>query len=77
MGIKMQSPGNALIIDGSDGIGLALTRKLLNRRWNVTGLSRSPSHLIYKVYSHSVIFTEDESFALTLTSVLFTTRIPT
>ncbi len=33
----------AVIIGNSDGIGLALTKRLLNSGWNVLGLSRSPS----------------------------------
>lgn len=36
---------NALIIGNSDGVGLALTRQLLDRSWRVTGISRSPSPL--------------------------------
>jgi len=35
----------ALIVGNSDGIGLALTRRLLAAGWDVTGLSRSPSPL--------------------------------
>lgn len=33
---------NALVIGSSDGIGLALVRRLLARGWTVTGISRSP-----------------------------------
>jgi len=33
----------ALIVGNSDGIGLALTRRLLAGGWQVTGLSRSPA----------------------------------
>jgi NAD(P)-dependent dehydrogenase (short-subunit alcohol dehydrogenase family) len=33
----------ALIVGNSDGIGLALTRRLLTEGWQVTGLSRSPA----------------------------------
>jgi NAD(P)-dependent dehydrogenase (short-subunit alcohol dehydrogenase family) len=32
--------GHALIIGNTDGIGLALTRRLLDRGWTVTGVSR-------------------------------------
>ena len=32
-----------LVIGNSDGIGLALTRRLLAEGWTVTGLSRSTS----------------------------------
>jgi NAD(P)-dependent dehydrogenase (short-subunit alcohol dehydrogenase family) len=33
---------HALIVGNSDGIGLALTRRLLGEGWRVTGVSRSP-----------------------------------
>lgn len=33
----------AVIIGNSDGIGLAMTRALLNRGWRIAGISRSPS----------------------------------
>lgn len=33
---------NALLIGNSDGIGLAITRKLLAAGWSVAGISRSP-----------------------------------
>lgn len=34
---------HALIVGNSDGIGLALTRRLIDGGWQVTGLSRSPA----------------------------------
>ena len=35
----------ALVIGNSDGIGLVLTRRLLDEGWQVAGLSRRPSPL--------------------------------
>jgi NAD(P)-dependent dehydrogenase (short-subunit alcohol dehydrogenase family) len=35
-------PRHAIIIGNSDGIGLALTHRLIGEKWQVTGLSRSP-----------------------------------
>ncbi|WP_238015859.1 SDR family NAD(P)-dependent oxidoreductase [Dactylosporangium sp. AC04546] len=42
----------ALVIGNSDGIGLALTRRLLDEGWEVRGLSRSASPLSHASYSH-------------------------
>lgn len=44
----------ALIIGNSDGIGLALTKRLLGGRWTVTGLSRSPAPIDDPAYRHIV-----------------------
>jgi NAD(P)-dependent dehydrogenase (short-subunit alcohol dehydrogenase family) len=44
----------ALIIGNSDGIGRALTRRLLSRGWRVTGVSRSDSGLTDPGYEHHV-----------------------
>lgn len=45
----------ALIIGNSDGIGLALTRRLLDLGWSVTGLSRSASPIDQPAYNHAAI----------------------
>ena len=42
----------ALFIGNSDGIGLATTRRLLNRGWHITGISRSESPIRNKNYTH-------------------------
>jgi NAD(P)-dependent dehydrogenase (short-subunit alcohol dehydrogenase family) len=39
----MATPGRALIVGNTDGIGLALTRRLLADGWTVAGLSRRAS----------------------------------
>lgn len=46
--------GSALIVGNSDGIGLGLTRRLLDEGWTVTGLSRSRSPLRESAYAHLV-----------------------
>jgi NAD(P)-dependent dehydrogenase (short-subunit alcohol dehydrogenase family) len=44
----------ALIVGNSDGIGLALTRRLLAEGWTVVGLSRRPSPVQAAGYRHAV-----------------------
>jgi short-subunit dehydrogenase len=63
-------PGRALIIGNSDGIGLGLTRELLNMGWRITGFSRSPSPVKHEAYSHTVISVEDEEFSSLLNSAI-------
>ncbi len=45
----------ALVIGNSDGIGLALTRQLLDRGFEVTGISKSPSPVSHDGYRHIVL----------------------
>ena len=47
--------GIALLIGNSDGIGLALTRQLLGRGFEVTGVSKSPSPISHEAYRHTVL----------------------
>lgn len=44
----------ALLIGNSDGIGLAVTRRLLDQGWAVTGISRSASPIAATAYDHHV-----------------------
>jgi short-subunit dehydrogenase len=46
--------GRALIVGNSDGIGLAVTRRLLAEGWTITGLSRRASPLADPRYRHTV-----------------------
>ena len=46
---------SALIIGNSDGIGLGLTRRLLDSGWRVQGFSRSPSLIENDLYNHGVV----------------------
>jgi len=52
----------ALLIGNSDGIGLALTRALLDRGITTVGLSRSPSPVHHEGYRHHVIDVTDPGF---------------
>jgi len=60
----------AVIIGNSDGIGLALTEKLLERDWGVTGISRSETEIRDSSYSHIVSEVQDAGYLPALRSVL-------
>ena len=45
----------ALVVGNSDGIGLALTRRLLAEGWNVRGVSRRASPVTHAGYAHLVL----------------------
>jgi NAD(P)-dependent dehydrogenase (short-subunit alcohol dehydrogenase family) len=60
----------ALIIGNSDGIGLALTRELLQRGWTVCGLSRRPAPIEHPAYRHSVVDVCAPSYGETLRAAL-------
>jgi len=47
-------PGLALIVGNTDGIGLALTRRLLGLGWTVVGVSRRASSVAHASYEHVV-----------------------
>src|SRR5580698_8801482 len=52
----MDTKRRAMIVGNSDGIGLALTRRLLSLGYQVTGVSRRPSPLTAQpAYSHAVL----------------------
>ncbi len=51
----MDEKRRALVIGNSDGIGLALTRRLLARGWIVTGVSRRASAVENAAYEHAVL----------------------
>jgi NAD(P)-dependent dehydrogenase (short-subunit alcohol dehydrogenase family) len=55
----------AVIVGNSDGIGLALTRRLLADGWTVTGLSRSPA----PVGTHQVVDVTSPEFTRVLSEV--------
>jgi NAD(P)-dependent dehydrogenase (short-subunit alcohol dehydrogenase family) len=55
----------AVIVGNSDGIGLALTRRLLADGWTVTGLSRSPA----PVGTHHVVDVTSPEFTRVLSEV--------
>lgn len=52
----------ALVIGNSDGIGLALTRRLLADGWSATDISRSSSPIEHSSYAHHVADVSSEEF---------------
>jgi short-subunit dehydrogenase len=60
----------AWIIGNTDGIGLSLTRRLLSRGWQVTGLSRSHSDLSDSLYQHHVADVAASDYPATLERLL-------
>jgi short-subunit dehydrogenase len=59
-----------LVIGNTDGIGLALTRKLLASGWAVSGVSRSPSSLDDQRYGHTVLDVTAPDYAQALAALL-------
>jgi NAD(P)-dependent dehydrogenase (short-subunit alcohol dehydrogenase family) len=53
---------HALIIGNSDGIGLHCTRRLLDRGWQVTGVSRRASPVVHDRYRHHVLDVSDRDY---------------
>jgi len=60
----------AVIIGNSDGIGLRLTRELLKKDWNVTGISRSPSPVEDPSYKHYTEMVQNSAYPRLLQSVV-------
>lgn len=61
---------NALVVGSSDGIGLAIARKLLKRDWRVIGLSRSSSKIENSSYDHRVVEVQAGEYLPILQSVV-------
>ena len=53
---------HAIIIGNSDGIGLALTRSLLERGWAVRGMARSASPVQHARYDHTTVDVREPAF---------------
>lgn len=62
MADKTREGLRAVVIGNSDGIGRALTVRLLTDGWTVAGLSRSPSDLRHPRYRHAVVDVISEEF---------------
>jgi short-subunit dehydrogenase len=62
--------GKALLIGNTDGIGLAVTRKLLERGWDVVGISRSESPLRNPSYAHIVANVQSLEYPAALKSAM-------
>ncbi len=52
----------ALLIGNSDGIGLAMTRRLLSAGWQVRGISRSDSPVRDTSYQHRIVDVRDRHY---------------
>jgi len=55
-------PARAALIGTSDGIGLALSQALLERGWQVDGISRSASRIAHDRYQHTVADVRGDDF---------------
>ena len=62
--------GKALLIGNSAGIGLAITKALLERKWRVIGISRSDSPIHDKNYEHNVIQVQESDYTEKLKAIL-------
>lgn len=60
----------ALIIGNSDGIGLGLTRRLLDLGWQAAGISRTPSPLSHPAYVHHLGDVRDGSYSQKLKGII-------
>ena len=65
---------SALIIGNSDGIGLGLTKRLLEFGWKVKGISRSDSQIELKNYDHIICKVEASDYIDRLTSAVKNTK---
>jgi len=63
-------PHRALIIGNSDGIGLHSTRRLLERGWQITGVSRRASPIAHPVYQHHVLDVSDRDYVEKLRAIV-------
>ncbi len=66
----------ALIIGNSDGIGLAVSRRLLNEGWIVTGISRSGSKIKDKNYEHHIYDVTDNGYINELKRIIGKNSVP-
>jgi short-subunit dehydrogenase len=60
----------ALLVGNSSGIGLALTRRLLELDWTVLGISRSDSPVTHQSYRHERVCVQDPGYPQKLAVLL-------
>jgi short-subunit dehydrogenase len=65
---------SALIIGNSDGIGLGLTKRLLDLGWKVKGISRSDSQIEHKNHDHIICKVEASDYIDRLKSAVKNTK---
>lgn len=56
----------ALVVGASDGVGLALCRRLVSDNWKVVGISRSPGSIEDAAYEHVLIDVTADNYAMEL-----------
>lgn len=61
---------NALIIGNSDGIGLNITKELLKKEWEATGISRSKSPVEAPSYKHIVVDVQQDMYVEKLKTIV-------
>lgn len=61
---------HALVVGNTDGIGLALTRRLLDAGWLVLGVSRRPASLEHQGYTHLTADVAEPGYARALKAAL-------
>ena len=62
--------GAAVVVGNTDRIGLALTRQLLERGFEVTGTSKRASRLVHEAYRHCVVDVSDRQYRERLAEIL-------
>jgi short-subunit dehydrogenase len=67
---KNQPGKSAIIIGNSDGIGLNLTKKLLEDNWQIAGISRSENQIEEKGYKHIIADVQNSEYLDILNSVI-------
>ncbi|MBN1381497.1 MAG: SDR family NAD(P)-dependent oxidoreductase [Deltaproteobacteria bacterium] len=60
----------AILIGNSDGIGLAMTKRLLTLGWNVIGVSRSEFPITDSAYDHHIADVRDDNYPEILAELL-------
>ena len=66
----------AVLIGNSDGIGLKLTKRLLDTGWQVSGLSRSPSPVENALYSHKTLDVRSGEYICVLRDIVDGPALP-
>jgi len=61
---------NAVIIGNSDGIGLAITKALLDQDWYVFGISKSQANISNKNYETYIAHVQNDDFTNAFDSIL-------
>jgi len=70
LGPMPPSSRHVLIIGNSDGIGLHSTRRLLDRGWKITGISRRASPVAHAGYRHHVLDVSDRDYVEKLRAIV-------